>query len=163
MISFEFIGLGRLFARLEAERFPGAVAATIERETEILELTVKERMASLFRNPGKMLRSVDHTVTTSPGTAEGVVYAQGLPYLRIHEYGGTTRPHEILPRNAKVLAFPAPASFGFKGLAATEMVFTRKVVHPGSRIPERSFMRSALALRRAAIITALRLATIGSI
>jgi phage gpG-like protein len=56
------------------------------------------------------------------------------PYDAIQEYGGKTAAHEIVPDKATALAF----MFGGK------QVFARRVQHPGSQIPERSYMRSAL-------------------
>ena len=56
-------------------------------------------------------------------------------YAAIQEYGGVTSPHDILPQRAKALAF----------LAGGQQVFARHVHHPGSHIPERSYLRSSLA------------------
>lgn len=53
---------------------------------------------------------------------EGRVYSAGVKYAAIHEFGGTTRPHDI------------PNAFG--------MGFT--VRHPGSVIPKRSYLHSTM-------------------
>jgi len=53
------------------------------------------------------------------------------PYAGIHQFGGKTPPHEILPRRKSALAFTS-AKFG--------NVIVRKVNHPGSRIPPRPFI-----------------------
>ena len=50
-----------------------------------------------------------------------------MKYALIHEYGGVTRPHRIVARNAKALAF------SFQG----RLTFRRSVNHPGSNIPAR--------------------------
>lgn len=55
-------------------------------------------------------------------------------YARIHEFGGTTRPHVIAPKRANVLAFQ-------KG---GQQVFARRVHHPGSKIPARPYIRPAV-------------------
>ncbi len=57
-----------------------------------------------------------------------------VPYGAIQEFGGTTRAHLIAAKNAFALAFTA----------GDRLVFAKRVNHPGSRIPERSFLRSAL-------------------
>jgi phage gpG-like protein len=57
-----------------------------------------------------------------------------LVYAAIHEYGGTTRAHVIEARKAKALAFQMGG----------QTVFFKRVNHPGSHMPERSFLRSAL-------------------
>jgi hypothetical protein len=56
------------------------------------------------------------------------------PYARIHEFGGTTKPHVIEPRNAKALRF----------IIGGRVVFARRVHHPGSRITEKRFTRNAI-------------------
>jgi len=58
-----------------------------------------------------------------------------VPYGAIQEFGGTTRAHLIAAKQAKALAF----SLG------GQLVFAKRVNHPGSRIPAHSFLRSALA------------------
>lgn len=47
-------------------------------------------------------------------------------YAAIHQFGGQTRPHVILPRNKKALAFGGRV--------------VKKVNHPGSKIPARPFL-----------------------
>lgn len=47
-------------------------------------------------------------------------------YAAIHQFGGTTRPHVIKPRDKRALAFGG--------------VIVRQVNHPGSRIPARPFL-----------------------
>ena len=58
-----------------------------------------------------------------------------VPYGAIHEFGGTTRAHLIAAKSAFALAFTV----------GDRLVFARHVNHPGSHVPERSFLRSALA------------------
>jgi phage gpG-like protein len=63
-------------------------------------------------------------------------------YAAIHEYGGTTGPHEIVPRNAKWLCFNWPKNpFG---LEDPPIYFLQKVNHPGSKIPARPYLRPAM-------------------
>ena len=68
----------------------------------------------------------------------GAVFSQGVPYARIQEDGGRTPPHIIVPKMARVLAFSGPAG----------LVFAKRVNHPGSNIPGRSYMKSAVAQMR---------------
>jgi hypothetical protein len=54
------------------------------------------------------------------------------------------------------MVFLAPGMLQFKGLAASGLVFTMHTkAHPVT-LPERSYARSALAMRRNAIIASLR-------
>ena len=68
-----------------------------------------------------------------------------VKYAAIQEYGGKTAAHEILPDKGNVLAF----------LVAGAMHFARRVEHPGSIIPERSYLRSSLDEMSADIVAAL--------
>jgi phage gpG-like protein len=63
------------------------------------------------------------------------IFSDGdVPYAAIQEFGGKTAAHEILPDKAKVLAF----------IDNGKQFFARRVQHPGSQIPARSYLRSAL-------------------
>jgi phage gpG-like protein len=55
-------------------------------------------------------------------------------YAAIHEYGGRTSAHEILPAKAQALCF----------MVGGATRFARRVQHPGSNIPARSYLSSAL-------------------
>jgi phage gpG-like protein len=68
------------------------------------------------------------------GETISVKIGTNLEYAAIHEYGGVTKPHVILPKRASVLHF-------MKGGAD---VFCKSVNHPGSKMPMRSFMRTTL-------------------
>ena len=68
-----------------------------------------------------------------------------VKYAAIQEYGGKTGAHEILPSKASVLAFVTDGA----------MHFARRVEHPGSLIPERSYLRSSLDEMSAEIVAAL--------
>lgn len=57
-----------------------------------------------------------------------------VEYARIHELGGTTAPHLIVPRKAKALRFEIDGN----------VVFRASVKHPGSVIPARPYLQPAL-------------------
>ncbi len=59
----------------------------------------------------------------------------GVPYAAIHEFGGRTKPHRIVPRKAKVLSWRGKS--GARRYAAS-------VAHPGSNIPARPYLLPAL-------------------
>jgi phage gpG-like protein len=86
------------------------------------------RSGALRDSIGTEVFSDGEDVSASVGSYGDVKYAA------IQEYGGKTGAHEILPDKAKALAF----------LVAGAMRFARKVEHPGSVIPERSYLRSSL-------------------
>lgn len=96
---------------------------------------VRVNIVELFRSTGPLYQSVDYAVTDTGKSIRGRVFTRGVPYARIQEEGGQTGPHVILPRNVSVLAFEGPAG----------LVFAKRVNHPGSNIPARPYMSSALA------------------
>lgn len=59
----------------------------------------------------------------------------GVPYAAIHEYGGRTRPHKIVPRNARVLSWRSKSG---------ARRYARHVNHPGSSIPARPYLLPAM-------------------
>lgn len=105
----------------------------------VMKLTrkIKEEKLSgqvLKNQTGRLRRSISPNVFGSGASVTGEVKTN-VVYASIHEYGGQTKPHVILPKRGRALAF----EWGGK------QVFFRKVNHPGSKMPERSFMRTALA------------------
>lgn len=121
---------------------PAAVHAALLQKVHALALKleahVKKNKLSgqvLNRKSGRLVRSIGSRVLDSAAAVFGIVFqSSDVPYGAIHEYGGKTSPHLIVPKNAKVLAFTKAGS----------KVFASKVNHPGSQFPSRSYMRSSL-------------------
>lgn len=99
------------------------------------------------RSRGVLARSISHEVSSGGEEARLTV---GVKYGLIQEFGGTTRPHIIRPKRAKVLAW----STGFKTMIGRGgrslkkgrdvMAFAREVHHPGSRIKPKRYSWKAL-------------------
>lgn len=128
-------------ARAELER-------AITKLCLILEGNIKNEKLSgqvLHVRTGNLRASI-HTVPveSSGDVITGRVASSGdVKYGAIHEFGGKTPAHLIYPKNAQALAFEGSrpnASFVGPG----NVVFAKYVNHPGSTMPERSYMRSAL-------------------
>lgn len=66
----------------------------------------------------------DSVVTSSTETSAAI--GTNVVYAAIHQFGGQTRPHVILPKNKQALAFNGRV--------------VKKVNHPGSKIPARPFL-----------------------
>lgn len=138
MIRAVVIGDDRLKAWLST-RYPeivGRLEKSMARIVISLTRKIKEEKLSgqvLKNQTGRLRRSITPNVFTS-GTAIIGEVSTNVEYAAIHEYGGKTPPHVILPKHGRALAF----SMGGKD------VVVAKVNHPGSVIPERSFMRTAL-------------------
>lgn len=69
-----------------------------------------------------------------------------VTYARIHEFGGQTAPHVIMPRRASTLAFMGPDG----------MIFARSVHHPGSKIPARPYLGPAMRSKKDEVIAIIR-------
>lgn len=103
-----------------------------------IEAAAKANLGGAVLQPrtGRLRNSIFKDVREDTrGIIEGVVGSEGVPYARIHELGGVTKPHRIEPKSGKALAF----------MSRGQQVFAKFVNHPGSKIPERSYLRSALA------------------
>jgi hypothetical protein len=120
--------------------------------TVMVEQQAKDNIARMFNNPGKMQSALSSKVDDSGQVVTGTVSASGLPYLAIHEFGGVIQTPEIFPVNAKALHWLAPAALGFSGgPKGQEGVFAMHAAAHPTHIPERSYLRAALAQRRAEI------------
>lgn len=132
----------RLRARLDA--MPSAVRAALETKVRVLALklqghVVRDKLHGqvLNQRSGKLARSIQQEAPIAEGDGVyGRVFSSGdVKYAKIHEFGGTTPAHDIVPKKAEALAF----------MAGGKQVFAKVVHHPGSKMPERSFLRSSLA------------------
>lgn len=140
-----------LAARVDAmrpERLRPALRPTIERETIALQAHVVGQKLSgqvLHVRTGTLRRSITYTVHETDQAIVGTV-GTNLEYAAIHEYGGTIHVPEIRPRNAKALHF----------YVGGREVFAMRARAHTITMPQRSFLRSALADRRDAFIAAVR-------
>lgn len=160
IVNVTVAGDAELIARLKG--MPRAVNEALYKKVLTLSLKLENLVKTgklngqvLNRITGALSRSIDHVVDRSLASVIGRVYSSGdVKYAAIHEYGGTTSPHVIEPKKASVLAF-----IGKGG----GQVFARKVNHPGSKMPERSFMRSSLHDMSTEISLGLKTAVVGAV
>jgi phage gpG-like protein len=152
--SIQIAGLSELVDRFG--RLPNVVrqnlVKTMRDVVEMVEQQAKDNIGRMFKNPAKMQASISSKVEENGTVVTGTVSASGLPYLAIHEYGGVIQTPEIFPVNAKALHWLAPAALGFSGgPKGQEGVFAMHTAAHPTPIPERSYLRAALAQRRQAI------------
>jgi phage gpG-like protein len=103
---------------------------------------------------GNLRRSIFQDTQDLGKAVFGRVYgAADVPYGGIHEFGGMTSPHEIIARNAKALRF----------IMGGAEVYRQRVNHPGSKFPERSFMRSSFDDMKTEIEDRLRAAVLAAV
>jgi phage gpG-like protein len=140
MFAIGIEGLDETSGRLEA--LPAALGAALAAKSTELSAALADRVRNdklmgpvLNARSGALRDSIMAEVST---TGNGVLASIGsfgdVKYAAIQEYGGKTAAHEILPAKALALAFAAGGAEHF----------ARRVEHPGSAIPERSYLRSSL-------------------
>lgn len=138
--------------RLELEAslqvYGKGLALQVFRALTLLEAEILQNLRSrsgLHVRSGALINSVAASkkiTNDGHGNVTGEIGSVGVPYARIHEFGGTTRPHVIRPRNASVLAFQKNG----------QDVFARFVNHPGSKIPARPYLAPALKTKQEEIL-----------
>lgn len=151
MIALKMTGEAAVAARLAGlpDRLNDRLATTMAQLGADLQGAVVDNLSGrlLARRSGRL---ADAQTVSIDASDEGVSATVGfdpetVPYGAIQEFGGTTRAHLIVAKEAKALAF----SLGGRLLMA------KRVNHPGSVIPAHSFLRSALAALAPAIAAAL--------
>lgn len=146
-VTFRIYGAQELVAHLRTvpAAVRAAVMAKMQGEASSLSEYIKEAKLSgqvLKAVSGRLRASIYGRVYPAQNRITLSVGSRGdVPYAGIHEYGGQTSAHTILPTKGRVLAF-------YMGGARR---FAASVNHPGSTMPERSYLRSALAEKTAAM------------
>jgi len=140
MLSISLDGVEALEAQLSA--YPETLAALLGKATErlaaaLVDKIVGEKLSGgvLQSGTGALAASIAADVAIDSGGVIATVGSSGVKYAAIQEYGGKTAAHEILPVKGQALAF----------VVSGAQHFARRVEHPGSQIPERSYLRSSLA------------------
>ena len=149
MVIAELIGVEKVIGTLNAMPGRAVAAIRVAMERQAIALTgyvQAEKLTGqvLKVQTGKLRRSITYKMEDSGSNITAMV-GTNTEYARIHELGGQTRAHFITPKNSKVLAF----------MMGGNQVFAKWVAHPGSKMPERSFLRSALSDRGPSIREAL--------
>ena len=159
MLTASLEGFGDLAARFEA--LPAALQAVVRAKAadlaERLRIHVVDDKLSgqvLRSKTGALAASIGGAVTVDGDQITARVFSPGdVKYARIQEYGGRTAAHQIVPMKSRVLAF----------IAGGGTVFAMRVQHPGSTIPERSYLRSSLADMAGEIASELKAAVVDAV
>ncbi len=155
MFALALEGLDEARARFDA--LPAALSAALAAKANELASALVDRVkydklsgGALNVRSGALQASIVADVSTDP---DGVVVSVGsngdVKYAAIQEYGGKTSAHEILPDKARALAF----------MIGGTLRFAKSVHHPGSTIPARPYLGSALDEMSGDIVAALASAT----
>jgi len=139
MIQATIIGGEQLEERLRVlpDKVMLAVTKRVQAAALQVEADVKANKLSgqvLHVKTGNLRRSIHTNPVNINGSNISATVGTNSEYAAIHEYGGVTSPHEIVPRNHEALKF----------MVDGKVLIRKRVMHPGSRIPERSFLRSTL-------------------
>ena len=146
MLNIQMRGDQELMAKIDAA--PNTVKRELTTTVTKLVLELENKIKS-DKLSGQVLNVVSGDLRASvfamlpvEDTGTGVVgtvrQSGDVKYGAIHEFGGKTPAHVIVATKAKALAF----------MWGGKQVFFKSVNHPGSVMPERSFMRSALGEMR---------------
>jgi phage gpG-like protein len=140
MLSISLNGVEAVDAKLAA--YPNALAASLGKASDrlaaaLLDKIVGEKLSGgvLQSGTGALAASITSNVAIDSDTIIATIASSGVKYARIQEYGGKTAAHEIVPVKGQALAF----------VVGGAQRFARSVNHPGSQIPERSYLRSSLS------------------
>lgn len=141
MLNVTIVGDREVITQLKA--MPQNVTRELNREALYLADKLRNHIILhklsgqvLNKRTGNLQRSIKSKVETNPGVSVvGKAFSSGdVKYAGIHEFGGMTKAHIIEPKHARALAFEVGG----------KTIIRRRVNHPGSKMPERSFMRSSL-------------------
>ncbi len=139
MLGVSLDGVAALAAALDS--YPGDLAAALAAKADVLAQALVDKIRNeklagevLQSRSGALAASIAAEISSDPEQIVATISSQGVDYAAIQEYGGETSAHEILPSKAAALAFVINGA----------LRFARRVEHPGSVIPERSFLRSSL-------------------
>ena len=144
-------GADALLARLDA--LPAALASDLALKAQALAEALADKVRNeklsgqvLNARSGALRDSIAAQITNDGEDIVATVASVGdVKYAAIQEYGGKTAAHEILPSKAGALAFAEGGA----------MRFARRVEHPGSLIPARSYLRSSVEEMSDEIVAAL--------
>lgn len=138
MIVTTEVDAAAAIAKLHAlkERLRANVRQAVEDGADELRQLVQTKLSGevLQARSGTLRDSIRTEVSEDAGGI-GARVSSDVPYARVHEYGGRIAVPDIVPGKTKALAF----DYGGR------MVFAKRTVAHVVTMPERSFMRSALA------------------
>ena len=151
MIGVTLEGALELSAKLDA--FPAQLMRDIQEKAGQLAAALADKVKYeklggevLTSRSGRLQNAIAAEVVVEGTDVTASVFVSGdVKYAAIQEYGGRTAPHDIVPTKADALAF----------LAGGSMRFAKVIHHPGSQMPERSYLRSSLDEMSAEIVAAL--------
>lgn len=125
--------VARWVGRLPEKITPALITALNEYVVKLADHIRFKKLSGqvLRKRTGRLRESILPIFARKAGNLLWAGIGTNVVYAKIHEFGGVTRPHLILPRWKKALHFVKDG----------KDVFVRKVEHPGSVIPARPYIR----------------------
>ncbi len=126
---------------IEALVNSGALQSALQQQAEALCAALKARIQqklsgeTLQTRSGALSASIQSSVEDDGSAVSIVASSIGVSYAAIQEFGGKTTAHDIVAVKAKALVFAAGGG----------QVFAKRVHHPGSTIPARSYIGESIA------------------
>jgi phage gpG-like protein len=132
----------------DTQAVQNALLGKAESFRDALESRIQRKLSgeALQTRSGALAASISSAMESNESATAISLSSTGVSYAAIQEFGGKTAAHEIIAVNAKALAFRSGAG----------QVFRKRVDHPGSSIPARSFLASSLNEMRDGIVLGLK-------
>ena len=138
---------------------PDAVAAALAAKGETFRSALAAKVDAnlaggvLQTRSGALRGSIRSALENDVAAITITLESTGVVYAAIQEHGGRTAAHDIVATKARALRFAG----------AGGPVFAKRVHHPGSTIPARSYLGAALADLETAIRDGLKAAILGAL
>ena len=138
---------------------PDAVSAALAAKGETFRSALAAKVDAnlaggvLQTRSGALRGSIRSALESDVAAITITLESTGVVYAAIQEQGGRTAAHDIVATKARALPFAG----------AGGPVFAKRVHHPGSTIPARSYLGAALADLEAAIRDGLKAAILGAL
>jgi phage gpG-like protein len=117
-----------------------AVLSALLQKADALRAALAEKVDTnlsgnvLQMRSGTLRDSIVSSLESDGQAVSILIESVGVPYAAIQEYGGRTSAHDIVATKSKALRF----------IGAQGVTFAKIVHHPGSLIPARSYIGSAI-------------------
>lgn len=138
MFNVTISGASEVMARLGAmpQKMHDAILIKMVELEQLVIAKVRDNLSGVVLNAksGALRDSIAGSISDTPNSITATVGSYGNEYAAIQEFGGKTAAHDILPVKGQALAF----------LMEGKLQFAKVIHHPGSNIPARSYLGSAL-------------------
>ena len=139
----------------DADAVQDALSGQADTLRSALEARIQQKLSGevLQIRSGALAASIISSVEDDGEDTSVSISSMGVPYAAIQEFGGKTAAHDIIAVKGKALAFSVGGGD----------VFAKRVHHPGSTIPSRSYLVSSLTEIHGEIESGFKQAILGAL